>query len=118
MGKRINLAVLTIVCYFEYSKAAGLAVSVCRATVRPKKGSTLEAGAMLAQLLCKRQQRASNSDGRESRVVASAQRREDVNSRIRVPTNKLTFPAVKTAFRLDSTLEKDVGSRLLITLLD
>ncbi|NES64629.1 MAG: hypothetical protein F6K24_04890 [Okeania sp. SIO2D1] len=37
--------------------AAGLAVSVCGATVRPKRGSTLEAGALLAQLLCKRQQK-------------------------------------------------------------
>ncbi|NEP85697.1 MAG: hypothetical protein F6K18_02025 [Okeania sp. SIO2C2] len=52
MGKPINFAVLTIVCYSKDHKAAGLAVSVCGATVRPKRGSALEAGAMLAQLLC------------------------------------------------------------------
>ncbi|WP_202225271.1 hypothetical protein [Okeania sp. KiyG1] len=50
--KPINLAVLTIVCYAQQNKAAGLAVSVCGATVRPKRGSASEAGAMLAQLLC------------------------------------------------------------------
>ncbi len=78
MGKPINLAVITIVCYYKKYKAAGLAVSVCGATVRPERGSALEAGAMLAQLLCKRQQKAPISDVRESRVVAQAQRREDV----------------------------------------
>ena len=34
-----------------YLKAAGLAVSVCGATLRPERGSASEAGAMLAQLL-------------------------------------------------------------------
>ncbi|WP_287287626.1 hypothetical protein [Okeania sp. SIO2B9] len=39
-------------CYSQKNKAAGVAVSVCGATVRPKRASILEAGAMLAQLLC------------------------------------------------------------------
>ncbi|NEP04389.1 MAG: hypothetical protein F6K25_20090 [Okeania sp. SIO2G4] len=60
MGKPINVAVLTIVCYSKNNKATGLAVSrgavglatYCGATVRPKRGLALEAGAMLAQLLC------------------------------------------------------------------
>ncbi|NES70753.1 MAG: hypothetical protein F6K24_38835 [Okeania sp. SIO2D1] len=47
----------------DLKKAAGLAVSVCGATVRPKRGLTLEAGALLAQLLCKRQQKELISDG-------------------------------------------------------
>ncbi|NEN92660.1 MAG: hypothetical protein F6K48_28675 [Okeania sp. SIO3H1] len=34
------------------NKAAGLAVSVCGATVRPERGLASEAGATLAQLLC------------------------------------------------------------------
>ncbi len=37
---------------------------------------------MLAKLLCKRQQKAPISDVRESRVVAQAQRREDVKESI------------------------------------
>ncbi|NEO57460.1 MAG: hypothetical protein F6K54_32930 [Okeania sp. SIO3B5] len=49
MGKPINVAVLTIVCYGQYHKAAGLAVSVCGATVRPKRGLALEAGALEAE---------------------------------------------------------------------
>ncbi|NES07463.1 MAG: hypothetical protein F6K22_34520 [Okeania sp. SIO2F4] len=49
MGKPINVAVLTIVCYSKDNKAAGLAVSVCGATVRPKRGSALEAGALEAE---------------------------------------------------------------------
>ena len=59
MGKPINVAVLTIVCYSKHNKAAGLAVSVCGATVRPKRGSAFEAGAM--------KQKAPISDVRESR---------------------------------------------------
>ncbi len=60
--------------------AAGLAVSVCGATVRPEGSKSQKAGAMLAQLLCKRQQKAPNSDVRESRAVTHVQRREDVNT--------------------------------------
>ncbi|MDJ0515749.1 MAG: hypothetical protein QNJ74_05585, partial [Trichodesmium sp. MO_231.B1] len=45
-----------------YLKAAGLAVSVCGATVRPKRGSALEAGAM--------KQKVPISDVRESRAVS------------------------------------------------
>ncbi len=57
-------------------------MSVCGATLRPKRGSTLEAGAM--------KQKAPISDGRESRVVASAQRREDVNC-VRTYTGETQF---------------------------
>ncbi len=39
------------------------------ATVRPKRASALEAGAILAQLLCKRQQKAPIIHVRESRVA-------------------------------------------------
>ncbi len=39
---------------------------------------------MLAQLLCKRQQKAPNSDARESRAVTQVQRREDVKSEVLV----------------------------------
>ncbi len=59
MGKPINLVVLTIVCYYKNSKAAGLAVSTpvahggdrqdragksLGATVRPERGSASTAG--------------------------------------------------------------------------
>ncbi len=43
MGKPINVAVLTIICSSKNNKAAGLAVSFCGATVRPKRGLALEA---------------------------------------------------------------------------
>ncbi|NES03124.1 MAG: hypothetical protein F6K22_09835 [Okeania sp. SIO2F4] len=45
-------------------------MSVCGATVRPERGSALEAGAM--------KQKTPISDVRESRPVSSEQRREDV----------------------------------------
>ena len=54
------------------NKAAGLAVSVCGATVRPERGSASEAGAL--------KQKAPISDVRESRAVTQVQRREDVKS--------------------------------------
>ncbi|GGA12498.1 hypothetical protein CYANOKiyG1_25670 [Okeania sp. KiyG1] len=60
-------------------KAAGLAVSVCGATVRPSGSKSQKAGAMLAQLLRRRKQKAPNSDVKESRAVTQVQRREDVN---------------------------------------
>jgi len=47
MGKPINF-VAHVNSVLDLNKAAGLAVSVCGATVRPKRGSTLEAGALLA----------------------------------------------------------------------
>ncbi|GFZ95496.1 transposase [Okeania sp. KiyG1] len=52
--------------------AAGLAVSVCGATVRPEESKSRKAGA--------KKQKVSNSDARESRAVTQVQRREDVKA--------------------------------------
>ncbi|NEO51662.1 MAG: hypothetical protein F6K54_00230 [Okeania sp. SIO3B5] len=48
MGKPINFVVLPI-SVLVLNKAAGLAVSVCRATVRPERSSAFEAGALEAE---------------------------------------------------------------------
>ena len=61
MGKPINFAGYAN-SVLVFNKAAGLAVSVCGATVRPKIGSAFEAVVM--------KQKAPISDVRESRVVA------------------------------------------------
>ncbi|GGA21967.1 hypothetical protein CYANOKiyG1_37030 [Okeania sp. KiyG1] len=53
--------------------AAGLAVSVCGATVRPEGSKSRRAGAM--------KQKAPSSDVKESRAVTQVQRREDVKQR-------------------------------------
>ncbi|NES68060.1 MAG: hypothetical protein F6K24_23865, partial [Okeania sp. SIO2D1] len=63
------------------SKAAGGAVSVCGATVRPEESKSRKAGAL--------KQKAPNSDARESRAVTQVQRREDVNRTSRTKSKSL-----------------------------
>ncbi|WP_293161333.1 hypothetical protein [Okeania sp. SIO2C9] len=49
-GKPINFAVLPI-SVLALNKAAGLAVSVCGATIRPERGLASEAGARKQKVL-------------------------------------------------------------------
>ncbi len=86
------LLFFTIVCYYEENKAAGLAVSVCGATVRPERGSALEAGAM--------RQKAPNSDVRKSRAVTQVQGREDVKQ----------YPLGKMERWLEKNLKQEIYS--------
>ncbi|WP_240039131.1 MULTISPECIES: RNA-guided endonuclease InsQ/TnpB family protein [Okeania] len=60
-------------------KAAGLAVSICGATVRPEGSKSRKAGAMLAQLLRRRKQKAPINDEGGISPCLVEQRREDVN---------------------------------------